>query len=224
MTPSGEGRSQFALFKGERGTVAGPSVCTAPCLGVHTQGGEGVLGAFGVKHLCVIWGHVGDGGGDSGRCCTCFGAAAQWPLFPPVLFVPSRTVRINGTRCIRRMTAHDDKPRLSVVGCRHLVQRRVHQTVIGETLCSFVAIPLWLTRPKPTTAPRLGLFLQSESSFVELLAPVPAVAPDPLPCPVTGPARAYDSFHQKRKPENPEPRKQHRNPPQHRPTMFDSLE
>lgn len=40
---------------------------------------------------------------------------SQWPLFLRVLFVPSRTVRINGTHCIRRTTAHYDKAQ-AVVG------------------------------------------------------------------------------------------------------------
>lgn len=43
---------------------------------------------------------------------------SQWPLFLlplPVLFVPSRPVRINATHCLRRMTAHYDKAK-AVIG------------------------------------------------------------------------------------------------------------
>lgn len=62
-----------------RCSLQSPSVWMAPYPG-KVLGVERFVGAFDGKHLCVIWGSVRDGGGKSGRLCTCFRKARSTML------------------------------------------------------------------------------------------------------------------------------------------------
>lgn len=96
---------------------------------------------------------------------------SQWPLFPPVLFVPSRPVRMNWCTL---QPPHDCMAAWrQTQGCHWLAPTTwctfgSTRCEAGETLCPFVVIPahlttrrLRLTGPKLTTMPPPGLFRTS---------------------------------------------------------------